>query len=50
LKEDDIGLACTVYETEERNAYRFFMGKPEERRSVGRPSRRWENNTKMDLR
>ena len=25
------------------------MGKPEEKRPLGRPRRRWENNIKMDL-
>ena len=25
------------------------MGKPEEKRPVGRPRRRWEDNIKMDL-
>jgi hypothetical protein len=26
------------------------VGKPEERRPLGRPSRRWQDNIKMDLR
>ena len=26
------------------------MGSPEERKPVGRPTRRWEDNIKMDLR
>jgi hypothetical protein len=26
------------------------VGKPEEKRQLGRPRRRWENNIKMDLR
>ena len=26
------------------------MGKPERRRILGRPKRRWENNIKIDLR
>jgi hypothetical protein len=33
-----------------RNAYRIFVGKPERKRPLGRPRRRWVNNTKMDLR
>ena len=33
-----------------RNAYRVLVEKPEGRRSLGRPKRRWENNIKMDLR
>jgi hypothetical protein len=35
---------------EERNVYRVLMGKPEEKRPLGRPRRRWENGIKMDLR
>jgi hypothetical protein len=34
---------------EKRNAYRILMGKPEGRRPVGRPRRRWVNSIKMDL-
>jgi hypothetical protein len=33
-----------------RGAYRALMGKPEGRRPLGRPRRRWEDNIKMDLR
>jgi hypothetical protein len=35
---------------EERNVYRVLMGKPERKRSLGRPRRRWENGIRMDLR
>jgi hypothetical protein len=35
---------------ERRDAYRALVGKPEGRRPLGRPRRRWENNIKMDLR
>jgi hypothetical protein len=35
---------------ERRGAYRALVGKPEGRRSLGRPRRRWEDNIKMDLR
>jgi hypothetical protein len=31
-------------------AYRVLMGKPEGRRPLERPRRRWEDNIKMDLR
>jgi len=34
---------------EERGLYRFFVGKPEGRRPLWRPSRRWVDNIKMDL-
>ena len=32
-----------------RNAYRVFVGKPEGKRPSGRTSRRWEDDTKKDL-
>jgi hypothetical protein len=32
-----------------RGAYRALVGKPEGRRPLGRPRRRWEDNIKMDL-
>jgi hypothetical protein len=35
---------------EKRGAYRILVGRPEGRRPLGRPTRRWEDNTKMDLR
>jgi hypothetical protein len=34
---------------ETRNAYRILVGKPEGKRSLGRPRRRWVDNIKMDL-
>ena len=33
-----------------RNAFRVLVGKPEGKRPLGRPRRRWEDNIKMDLR
>jgi hypothetical protein len=33
-----------------RGAYRALVRKPEGRRPLGRPMRRWEDNIKMDLR
>ncbi|KAJ4431606.1 hypothetical protein ANN_20205 [Periplaneta americana] len=35
---------------ESRNAYRMLVGRPEGKRRLGRPRRRWEDNIKMDLR
>jgi hypothetical protein len=35
---------------EKRNAYRILVGKPEGRRPLGRPKRRWVDNIKIDLR
>jgi hypothetical protein len=34
---------------EKRNAYRLLVAKPEEKRPVGRPRRRWVDNIRMDL-
>jgi hypothetical protein len=34
---------------ETRNAYRILMGKPEGKRPLGRPRRRWMDNIKMDI-
>jgi hypothetical protein len=33
-----------------RNAYRILVGKPEGKRPLGRPRRRWEDNIRMDHR
>jgi hypothetical protein len=35
---------------EMRNAYKIFVGKPEGRRTLERPRRRWEDNIKVDMR
>jgi hypothetical protein len=32
-----------------RNVYRILMGKPEGKRPLGRPRRRWENNIRMEI-
>ena len=34
---------------EERGVYRVLMGKPERKRPLGRPRRRWVDNIRMDL-
>jgi hypothetical protein len=34
---------------ERRGVYRFLVGKSEGKRALGIPSRRWEDNIKMDL-
>jgi hypothetical protein len=33
---------------EKRKVYRLLVGKPEEKRPLGRPRRRWMDNIKMD--
>jgi hypothetical protein len=35
---------------ESRDVFRVLVGRPEGRRPLGRPRRRWEDNIKMDLR
>jgi hypothetical protein len=34
---------------EERGVHRVLVGKPEGKRSLGRPRRRWEDKIKMDI-
>jgi hypothetical protein len=34
---------------EKRNVYRLLVGKPEGKRSLGRPRRRWIDDIEMDL-
>ena len=38
-----------VHMGEGRGIYRDLVGKPEGKRPLGRPRRRWENNIQMDL-
>jgi hypothetical protein len=33
-----------------RGVYRLLVGKPEGKRPLGRPKRKWEDNIKLDLR
>jgi hypothetical protein len=35
---------------EERKVYKILVGKPEEKRPLGRPRRRWGDGIRMDLR
>jgi hypothetical protein len=35
---------------DKKNAYRILVGKPEGKRPLGGPTRRWVNNIKMYLR
>jgi hypothetical protein len=34
---------------QKRNVYELFVGKPEGKRPLGRPRRRWIDDIKMDL-
>jgi hypothetical protein len=44
-----MGGACGAH-GEVRGPYNILVGRPEGRRPLGRPRRRWEDNIKMDLR
>ena len=50
IEKNEVGGACSAYGGEERRGvYRVLVGKPEGKRSLGRPRRRWEDNIKMGL-
>jgi hypothetical protein len=42
-----MGRACSS--NKKRNAYRILVEKPEGKRQLGRPNRRWVDNIKIDL-
>jgi hypothetical protein len=44
-----MGKACST-NGEKKNAYRILVGKPEGKRPLGRPKRRWVDSIKIDLR
>jgi hypothetical protein len=48
VKEDKTA-GPEVLKRKKQNAYRHLMGKPERNIQLGRPSRRWNDNIKMDL-
>jgi hypothetical protein len=43
-----MGRACST-NVEKRNVYGILVGKPEGRRPLGRPRRRWVYNIKIDV-
>jgi hypothetical protein len=48
IKKNEVG-GHVARMGEERGTYRILVGRPEGRRPLGRPRRRWEDNIKMDL-
>jgi hypothetical protein len=44
-----MGGPCSTNEEEKKNAYRLLGGKPEGKRPLGKPRRRWVDNIRMDL-
>jgi hypothetical protein len=47
-EEDEVGGTCGT-NGEKMNVYRLLVGKPEGKRQLGRPRRRWIDNIKMYL-
>ena len=43
-----LGGACGTYDGQ-RGIYRVLMGKPEEKRTLGRPRRSWKDNIQTDV-
>ena len=48
IEKNEMVGTCSAYGGEERRI-RVLVGKPEGKRPLGRPRRRWENNIKIDL-
>jgi hypothetical protein len=48
MEKNEMGGAV-VRMGERRGAYRILVGRPEGRRPLGRPRRKWEDNIKMEL-
>jgi hypothetical protein len=48
IKSIRLRWAAYVADMGENNSYRILVGKPERKRPLGRPIRRWEDNFKMD--
>ena len=48
FEKDERGWACGAY-GEEEGVYRVLVGKPGEKRPLGRPRCRWVDNIRMDL-
>ena len=48
IEKNEMGWTCGAYGWGE-GVYRVSLGKPEGRRPLGRPRRRWVDNIRMDL-
>jgi hypothetical protein len=49
IKSRRMRWARLVARMEKEVLYRVLVGKPEGKRPLGRPRRRWEGNVRMDL-
>ena len=45
----EVDRACSTYGAFQKCISRVLVGKPEGKRSLGRPRQRWEDNIKVDL-
>jgi hypothetical protein len=45
-----VGHVARMEKKKTRNAYNILVRKPEERKTLGRPRRRWADNIRIDLR
>ena len=48
IEKNEMGWACDSYGGGE-GAYRVLVGRPEGRKPLGRPRRRWVDKIRMDL-
>jgi hypothetical protein len=48
MEKNKMGGACSTH-GEINGAYSVVVGKPEGKRALRRPRRRWDNNIKMNL-
>jgi hypothetical protein len=48
VKEDEMGRVCSLHR-EKRSKYRVLVRKTEGKRPIGRPTCKWEDDIKMDL-
>jgi hypothetical protein len=48
MEKNEIGGACST-DWERRGLYRVLVGKPEGKRPLGRPRRRWDVNIKTEV-
>jgi hypothetical protein len=49
IEKNEMGRACIVYGGEERHIQCFGGGNLREKRPLGRPWHRWEDNIQMDI-
>jgi hypothetical protein len=50
VSKDKMVRTYSTHGRGEMNVYRVLLGRPEEKRPLGKPRRRWKDNIKMDLR